>query len=158
MMKTDHGQTEMAGYAGGCLCGAVRYEHNSPPQLAAHCHCVDCRKTSGTGHGTHLVSMEEGFSTRGEIRFYEHPADSGNIVTRGFCPTCGSAIYSTNSGMPGMVFPRASSLDDPDIATPSMVVYASRAPSWDHVDPALPKFDTVPEGGPEKVIAEAGDG
>jgi hypothetical protein len=156
--STDPGSDQNDGFAGGCLCGAVRYQHQALPQLVAHCHCVDCRKSSGTGHGTHLVAMADGFTTSGEIRFYDHPADSGNIVSRGFCPNCGSALYSTNSGMPGMVFPRASSLDNPEIATPSMVVYASRAPSWDHVDPALPRFDTVPDGGPEKVIAEAGGG
>jgi hypothetical protein len=57
--------------------------------------------------------------------------------------------------MPDMVFPRASSLDDPEIAKPQMVVYASRAPSWDHVDPELPAFPTMPEGGPHKVMADS---
>lgn len=90
----------------------------------------------------------------GELRFYDKPADSGNIVSRGFCPNCGSAIFSRNSGMPGMVFPRASSLDDLGVASPAMVVYASRAAYWDYIDPALPSFDTVPEGGPAQVIAD----
>ena len=90
----------------------------------------------------------------GDVKFFEAPTDSGNTVARGFCTTCGSAIYSTNSGMPGMCFPRASSLDDPNVLTPKMVVYASRAASWDHMDPNLPSFDTVPEGGPEAVIAD----
>jgi hypothetical protein len=53
-----------------------------------------------------------------------------------------------------VVFPRASSLDDPEIATPQMVVFASRAPSWDYVDPALPAFPRMPEGGPRKVMAQ----
>ena len=92
----------------------------------------------------------------GEVTFYDRPADSGNIVSRGFCPTCGSAIYSRNSGIPTMVFPRASALNDPNMVTPQMVVYTSRAPAWDHVDPALPSFPEVPQGGPKKVIADHG--
>jgi hypothetical protein len=56
--------------------------------------------------------------------------------------------------MPGVVFPRASSLDDPEMAKPQMVVFASRAPSWDYVDPALPAFPTMPEGGPSNAMAE----
>ena len=92
---------------------------------------------------------------RGRVKFYDRPADSGNIVSRGFCPNCGSAVYSTNSGMPGVVFPRASSLDDPEIAKPQMIVFASRAPSWDHVDPELPAFPTMPDGGPRQVIADS---
>ena len=143
----------MSGFTGGCLCGSVRFESKADPMLAAHCHCVDCRKSSGTGHCTHIVIPEDGFSVSGELTFYDRPADSGNMVSRGFCPNCGSAVYSTNSAMQGVCFPRASSLDDPDVITPSMVVYASRAASWDHMDPDLPSFDTVPEGGPEAVVA-----
>ncbi len=75
-------------------------------------------------------------------------------MSRGFCPTCGSPIYSKNSGMPGMVFPRASSLDDPERVKPQMILYTSRAPSWDYVDPKLPSFATMPEGGPERIIRE----
>ena len=123
--------------------------------MVGHCHCVDCRKSSGTSHCTHVVIPEEAFTVSGEVKFYDRPADSGNIVSRGFCPNCGSAVYSTNSGMPGVVFPRASSLDDPEIAKPQMIVFASRAPSWDHVDPELPAFPTMPDGGPRQVIADS---
>tara|TARA_R110002073_G_scaffold92783_5_gene217335 strand:- start:8176 stop:8619 length:444 start_codon:yes stop_codon:yes gene_type:complete len=144
------------GFTGGCLCGAVRYESAVAPQLAAHCHCVDCRKSSGTGHCTHLVIPEAGFTATGRVKFYDRPADSGNVVSRGFCPNCGSAVYSTNSGLQGMVFPRASSLDDLEVARPTMSVYASRAASWDPVDPNLPSFSEVPEGGPKSVIEGAG--
>jgi hypothetical protein len=122
--------------------------------MAAHCHCVDCGKSSGTGHCTHLVVPKEAFSVSGAVKFYDRPADSGNMVSGGFCPSCGSAIYSTNSGMPDMVFPRAASLDDPEAAKPQMVVYASRAASWDYVDPKLPAFSEMPEGGPERVLAD----
>ena len=144
------------GFRGGCLCGAIRFESAVDPKVVAHCHCVDCRKSSGTGHCTHIVIPEDALTVSGEVKFYDRPADSGNFVSRGFCPNCGSAIYSKNSGMPTMAFPRASALDDPNVVTPEMVVYASRAPAWDHTDPALPSFSEVPEGGPKKVIADHG--
>jgi hypothetical protein len=131
-------------FEGGCLCGAVRYQSTAKPVAAGHCHCVDCRKTSATGHASHLVLPEDAFTVSGEVRFYDAPADSGNVVSRGFCPTCGSAIYSRNAGMPGLVFPRASSLDDPEVFRPGLVVFAKRAPSWDLVDPALPSFAEMP--------------
>lgn len=139
-------------FSGGCLCGSVRYESQAEPMVVGHCHCVDCRKSSGTGHCTHMVIPKDAFTVTGEIRFYDHPADSGNIISRGFCPTCGCAIYSKNSGMPEIVFPRASSLDDPEVAKPQMVVYASRAPSWDAVDSSLPSFPEMAEGGPQADI------
>ncbi len=142
------------GFSGKCLCGAVSYQSTSDPMLSAHCYCVDCRKTSGTGHGTHVVTKQDSASITGQLAAYDHPADSGNVVSRNFCPTCGSPIYSTNSAMPGMIFFRASSLDDLEIIQPAMAVYTDRAPSWDIRDDKLTSFAEGATGGPEKVIAE----
>lgn len=143
------------GFTGGCLCGAVTYKSTNDPLLAGHCHCIDCRRSSGTGHGTNIVISEDGFSVTGDVKFYDRPADSGNIVSRGFCPNCGSALYSKNDGVPGMVFPRASSLDDPAVAKPAIVVYSSRAVPWDPIDPDLPAFDEMPEGDLADFLAES---
>lgn len=140
-------------YTGGCLCGSVRYE-GTEEHGGGHCHCTDCRRTSGTGHGSHMIVPEAAFTLSGELKFHEAAADSGNIVRRGFCADCGSAIYSTNSGMPGVFFVRASSLDDPDVFKPQMVVYTDRAASWDYVDPSLPSFAAMPPPGdmPEEMV------
>jgi hypothetical protein len=47
-----------------------------------------------------------------------------------------------------MIFLRASGLDDPEVFKPGVVVYASRAPSWDHMDANLPAFAEMPKGKP----------
>lgn len=133
------------GFSGGCLCGAVRYKSAVAAVVAGHCHCVDCRKSSGTGHCSHMGVPAAALSIDGPVARYARPADSGNIVTRMFCPTCGAAVYSTNSAMPDMLFVRASSLDDPEAFKPQMIVYASRAPSWDRMDSALPAFPEMPD-------------
>jgi hypothetical protein len=39
---------------------------------------------------------------------------------------------------------RASSLDDLEVFKPQFVVYASRAASWDRLDPNLPTFAEMP--------------
>jgi hypothetical protein len=139
---------------GSCLCGAVTYEASGEPAIAGHCHCIDCRKTSGTGHCTHVAIGADGLRLIGEMSCYRRPADSGNVVERFFCPTCGSPIYSTNVAMPGLVFLRASSLDDPDRIKPQMIVYASRAPKWDVMDASLPTFLELPAGGPASVMRD----
>ncbi|PLX36566.1 MAG: aldehyde-activating protein [Hyphomicrobiales bacterium] len=137
------------GFSGGCLCGAVRFECTAEPQSVLHCHCIDCRKSSGTGHGTHVAVPREAFSVSGDVTTYERAADSGNIVSRRFCPVCGSPVYSTTSGMPDHVFPIASALDDPDFLEPEMIVYARRAPWWDYMDPSLPALPGDFENGEE---------
>lgn len=140
----------MAAIEGGCLCTAVRYSAVAP-NGGGHCYCVDCRKASGTSHCSHMIVPEDGFSVSGEVRFFDKPSDAGNTVSRGFCPSCGSAVYSTNSAMPGMLFVRASSLDDPELFEPRMTVYASRAPGWTRIDEALPAFAEMPS--PEETRA-----
>jgi hypothetical protein len=91
-----------------------------------------------------MIVPEQAFSVTGQVTRFEKPADSGNMVTRAFCPSCGSPIYSVNAGMPGIVFVRASSLDDPEVFKPQMVVYTNRAASWDVMDASLPAFALMP--------------
>jgi hypothetical protein len=40
--------------AGGCLCGAVRYEVRGPLRPVVNCHCGQCRKS----HGHYGASFE----------------------------------------------------------------------------------------------------
>jgi hypothetical protein len=134
------------GFSGGCHCGAIRYASSADPVYAGHCQCSDCRRFSGTGHSSHLAVPQAAVTITGNARSYDVKADSRNTVGRAFCPNCGAQVYSTNSGMPALVFLRASSLDDPSVFRPQMVVYKRSAPAWDHVDPSLPAFDTMPPG------------
>lgn len=132
------------GLSGRCLCGASSFRSGAEAQFTGHCHCVDCRKSSGAGHCTHVVVAADGFRIDGPVRVFNKAADSGSMVSRYFCETCGSPLYSTNDRMQGMVFIRAAALDEPDSVTPQMVVYASRAPAWDRAGEGLPRFELMP--------------
>jgi hypothetical protein len=134
----------MTHLTGGCLCEAIRYVCEAQPLTGGHCYCLDCRRSSGTAYCSHLAVPEPAFRFTGNPARYERRAESGNVVTRAFCGACGSPVYSTNSGMPGAVFVRASSLDDPERFVPELVVYASRAPSWAPLDSALASFSEMP--------------
>ena len=50
-----------------------------------------------------------------------------------------------------MVFPRASSLHDPEVFQSKFTVYTSRSPSWDRPNPDLPAFDEMP---PPEIMAD----
>ncbi len=131
-------------FSGRCLCGAIHYQCEAEPVIAGHCQCTDCRRSSGTGHCSHIGVPKDAVTITGEAALYESAADSGNLVGRAFCPTCGAAIYSLNSGMPELIFIRASSLDDLEVFKPQMVVYTSRAATWDKIDSSIPTFETMP--------------
>ena len=129
---------------GGCLCGAVRYEATGEVLEAGHCHCTRCRRLSSTGHSSFLATPEPAVRLTGDLRMFDSPADSGNMVSRGFCPICGAQVMTRNSGFPGLAFLVAASLDDPEVFRPKVVVYRANAPAWDLVDPDLPTFPGMP--------------
>jgi hypothetical protein len=132
--------------AGGCLCGAVRFAGDAEPQFQVKCYCTDCRRTSGAGHSAMMGFAGGVITFSGEAREFRSRADSGNNTVRAFFPNCGSGVYSRTAGMPHLIFVRASALDDPDIFTPQMAVWAARAPYWDATDPAIPAFAEAPQG------------
>ena len=133
--------------SGQCLCGAVRYSGKTEPQFQGKCYCNACRKKSAAGHAAFLVVARDAIEVSGEVRSYKHKADSGNEVTHAFCPKCGSGIYQLSSGMPPIISLNAAMLDDPNTFSPQMVVYASRAPTWDAVNFQGPSFAEMPPRG-----------
>ena len=132
----------MSGFVGGCHCGAIRYTCSADPYQARYCQCSDCRRLSGSGHASLLYIRDAGAVLRvtGAPRSYDTHADSGNVLTRHFCGTCGSPLYITNSGVPGMVIFHAGSLDDPSLFKPTHAIFTASAPAWDVLDPALERF------------------
>jgi hypothetical protein len=131
-------------YRGGCACGAIRYEIAAEPMFGGQCQCLDCQHESGGGHTSFMAFPADAVKLIGSPRYYEVKADSGNMVQRGFCATCGSPVIGRTSGLPHMTTISAGSLDDPSVFKAGFVVYTSRAHAWDRVDPALPSFPKMP--------------
>ncbi len=134
-------------YTGGCACGAVRYEITAEPVFQNHCQCRDCRKRSGTGHGSYLTfASREAVTLTGRTTDWRVRGDSGNDKVQAFCPTCGTPVALTFAAMPDLFTITAASLDDPARFAPAVVTYASRALPWDGIDPALRSFPAMPPG------------
>ena len=132
-------------YTGGCACGAIRYEISSDPVAMVDCQCRDCQRKSGTGHSSYLAFMgKSSVKLEGEATHWDLVADSGNVKTRAFCPTCGSPVYMTFKAVPDLLTIHAASLDDPSCYKPQLITYAIRGHAWDHLDPAVPKFEKMP--------------
>ncbi|MCV9998485.1 GFA family protein [Pararhizobium sp. YC-54] len=132
-------------FKGGCACGAIRYEITAEPVFMNECQCRHCQHRSGTGHGSYLTfSGRKDVKLEGEATEWEVAGDSGGIKSHAFCPTCGAPVYLTFAAMPDFFTVHAASLDDPGRFKPQAVTYHLRGYAWDHLDPALPKFDKMP--------------
>jgi hypothetical protein len=131
-------------FAGGCACGAIRYEIAAEPVGMLDCQCRDCQRESGTGHASHLTFARGDARVQGEATHWDMVGEQGTTKRRAFCPACGSPVYMTFPQMPDLIVVRAASLDDPSLYAPQMVLWTASAQPWDHVDPDLPAFDRMP--------------
>lgn len=132
-------------YTGGCACGAVRYEIGDAPLVMSDCQCRDCQRRSGTGHGSYLTFPSKArVRVEGRAATWQVTADSGNVKTHAFCPSCGAPVYLTFSAMPDLFTIHAASLDDPSRYQPAAVTYTVRGHVWDQLAEGPVKFDKMP--------------
>jgi hypothetical protein len=134
---------------GKCLCGAVTYEVEGEPVVVAHCHCIDCQRVSGAGHTTGAMFPRNKLVVRGEVTEFRLQPEADSVVTRTFCPRCGSPLFGENSRMAGFVTISVGTLDDPNGVLPQVVIFARSRRHWDLMDATLPTFDTQPRWMPE---------
>lgn len=129
---------------GQCLCGSVKYECAAAPVLSGNCHCKDCQRASGSAYAPTFFVPAGAISIQGEVKYYDTIGGSGRTVSRGFCPECGSPLFSKSEKMPGLIAVRAGSLDDPSQYHPHVDIYVSRAAPWDYISPSAITFPEMP--------------
>jgi hypothetical protein len=129
---------------GQCLCGAVRFNAKAEPFVMAQCHCRDCQRVSGAGHTSNALFDERNVEVIGETTSYAVTADSGNTLTRYFCPNCGSRVFSRNSGRPGMIVLPAGAFDDSSWFRPKVVVFTRSRHDWDTAGEDVPRHEAMP--------------
>jgi hypothetical protein len=129
----------MASYAGGCTCGAIRYEITAEPVRSFQCQCRDCQRDTGGGHASVIVFPRAAMQITGDVVENSRTAESGAVKRKGFCGNCGSPLYNKPQNVPDMIGVYVGTLDDPSGFAPEIVMFASRGHRWDHLDPALPK-------------------
>ena len=77
-------------HKGSCLCGAVRFEVAGELPAPDACHCSQCRKTSGHfWASTDVPKADVTIHGEDSVRWFQ----SSEKVRRGFCATCGSALF-----------------------------------------------------------------
>jgi len=131
-------------FTGGCMCGAVRYECNANAIFMRNCHCRDFQKASGSPYEAAIGIPAPALKITGNVKYHDSKADSGNTLSRGFCPECGSRLFGKTTAATDLAMITAASLDDPSLYRPQMDIYISSAQPWDHMNPALPKFAKMP--------------
>jgi len=132
------------GFSGGCLCGSVRYKVSSDPSFVLNCHCEDCRRSTGSVYGTNVFVDEDKVEITGEVSLYVHTADSGNEMTKRFCPNCGTLLFGNSSGRQNSVSIRAGTIDQFDLIKPQMNVFVAKKIETTPINDSLPRSEGMP--------------
>jgi hypothetical protein len=138
-------QTEtLMNIAGGCLCGSVRFQSTAAPLVTRLCWCRVCQTIAAGNATVNVCFPRSAVAIEGGMSDYRSIADSGNVMHRRFCPSCGTHLFSEAESRPHLIFVRAGTLDDPQIAQPAATIWTSQAPSWACIDTRLPHFAEQP--------------
>ncbi len=129
---------------GGCLCRAVRYRVTAAPVVTRVCWCRLCQYLGAGGATVNVCFPTSAMQIEGQLKDFRGVADSGNVMHRRFCPQCGTQLLSEAEARPHLIFVRAGTLDDPEIARPGATIWTSSAPSWACFDPAIPRVERQP--------------
>lgn len=112
-------------YEGGCLCGAVRYSTDAEPVNERICHCRLCQRAIGASFNARLLFHIADVAIEGPVRTYS----SSDDLKRGFCPECGTTLFSmrTSTSVYGIT---SGSLDDPGLFRPTEHIWTSSRQPW----------------------------
>ena len=127
---------------GSCLCGAVRFDVESPFIRAGHCHCERCRKHSGTAVCTQARVSKDQFrllERESFIRVY----GKGQRAVKAFCVNCGSSLFGGDWPEGDEVSIRMGAFDDDPGIRPQYHTFVSDCAVWDDIFDNLPQYPLV---------------
>jgi hypothetical protein len=136
--------TQKPRISGGCLCGAVRYEAEGPPESAGFCYCADCRKASGSGFIPFMNFASDALTFTGETLQFRSLSYRGTEAVRSSCPSCGGLVFGGEIGKDDSHTIYAGSLDDPSHFRPQLAIFLRDRPEWVAMPEGLKTFDTMP--------------
>lgn len=113
----------MQRFTGGCLCGDVRIVVTGAPYRVGMCHCLDCRKSTGSLFHASAIFPADAAAVEGETRAF---------AGRAFCPRCGSAVFSCSGDE---IEVSLGALDEVDQFKPTYELWCVRREAW------LPAFE-----------------
>ena len=118
-------------HTASCRCGQLKTTVTGEPVRVSVCHCLNCKKRSGSAFAAQARWPEELVTIQGRSNSFELVADSGNRATFHFCPECGSDVhYDINGKFDGQIAIPLGAFDDPYFLSPKFSVWEDRKHDW----------------------------
>ena len=125
----------MTSRTASCRCGQLRAVVTGDPVRVSVCHCLNCKKRSGSAFAVQARWPSAQVQAEGRSKSFVKVADSGNRATFHFCPDCGSDVYYTIDGkfddkFNDLIAIPLGAFDDPFFLTPAFSVWENRKHDW----------------------------
>lgn len=132
-------------YAGGCVCGRVRYRLNDEPLTLYACHCAYCQAQSGSAFGLSMPVLRKALEvTAGDPVRYEFVAPDGRRRIGKRCGECPTQLWGEPERLPQVLILRPGTLDDRSWLEPVAHIWVSRAQSWFRIPEGVLVFPEQP--------------
>lgn len=129
-----------------CACGDVKVSLSGKPITMLLCSCRDCQMATGTGHAALAVMRKSDVVLEGETRGFDKTANSGNRITRNFCPSCGTPIIGESTHFPELRMLPVGLFGDTPWFAPGAVIFHRTHNHWDVLPENIPAYETYKEG------------
>lgn len=127
-------------FAGGCLCGGVRFTIDEPLLVASYCHCMRCQRRTGTAASVQARVAPGSFRLveGADLVGFYRPAVG---FEKGFCTNCGAHLFSRKPDDHDFVSVRLGAFDDDPGIRPSYRQFVDYAAPWEPIpDDGLPRY------------------
>lgn len=123
-------------HSGHCLCGAVRFRTSGKLRDVIACHCSQCRRQTGHFYAATNV-QDSGLSVEGgeNVTWYR----ASDTARRGFCRTCGSALFWKGDGSDYTSI-MAGTFDQPTGLRIGVHIFCADKGDYYEIDDGVPQF------------------
>ena len=133
----------MTSRTASCRCGQLRVSVTGDPVRVSLCHCLNCKKRSGSAFAVQARWPKDQVRIEGRSKTFVKAGDSGVPATFHFCGDCGSDVYYTMEGeLADLVAIPVGAFDNPFFAQPGYSVFENRKHDWVNVSgERIERFD-----------------
>ena len=127
-------------FSGSCLCRECVYQIDGDIEPAGVCHCEDCRKVTGSPFGVSFRVLKDRFRLEGRTASFSKTADSGAVLTRHFCPSCGSPLFTESETHSEAIYVKAGTLDQPEAIRIERQAWMVSRVDWATIPPGVATY------------------
>ena len=113
-----------------CTCGALTATAHGDPIRNSVCHCLDCKRRTGSAFAWNAHWPADQVELRGDAATASRTSEEGFWARFSYCPACGVNVWYEIERRPGVISIPVGAFADPDFPAPTIEVYGERRAAW----------------------------